>query len=133
MVEIEGVALQLEKIALQLDLRGFEIAASSISELNADLIRKGLIPDSLNGKSMEVFPGSSFGDIVRDYREERRLNQRTLARKAGLDHSAISKIEAGKRIPSLSTVFKISRGLGLNHKQEDDLIHTARIATLKPK
>ncbi|MEK7159884.1 MAG: helix-turn-helix transcriptional regulator [Patescibacteria group bacterium] len=126
------MAAEIEKLALQLDLRGFEIAASSMRELSLDLIQKELIPDSLNGESIEVFPGDSFGDIVRGYRKDRRLSQRALARKAGLDHSSISKIETGKRISSFSTVFKLSRALSLTHNQEDDLLHTARIAVLNP-
>jgi len=125
------MAAELQKLAKQLDIKGFEIASSSINELTSDLVKNGLIPNSLNGEAIEVFPGDSFGDIVKGYRQELGLSQTALSKKAGLNHTSISRIESGKSKPTLSAAFKISNGLGLTHKQEDDLIHAARVHSLK--
>lgn len=125
------MAAEFEKLAKDLDFKGLEIAANSLRELSLNLVEKGLIPGSLNGQEIEVFPGNSFGHIIQSYRQERHISQRVLAQKAGVCHSTLSRIERGERIPTLATTFRISKGLGLVQKQEDDLLHVARVSTLK--
>lgn len=126
------MSAELQKLAKQLDLKGFEIASGEVRDLNINLIKRGLIPESLNGQSTEIFPGEDIGKIVKSYRMERKLSQRKLAHLSGISHSLLSRLEARKTTPNLSTVFKISHGLELNHQQEDDLLHVARTSVLKP-
>jgi transcriptional regulator with XRE-family HTH domain len=55
-----------------------------------------------------------IGKRIRDLREERRLTQRELARRAGLTPSGVGFIEHGQtRNPSAETVVTIARALGV--------------------
>ncbi len=55
----------------------------------------------------------NYSRALRTLREVRRLKQKDLAEKAGLDASYVSQIESGKRIPSTSAVEAISNALGV--------------------
>jgi transcriptional regulator with XRE-family HTH domain len=46
----------------------------------------------------------------------RKLTQRQLAQKSGVDHSTISRLVRGDRIPSLRTVTLLARSLGMPHE-----------------
>jgi transcriptional regulator with XRE-family HTH domain len=54
-----------------------------------------------------------FGELVKDFRNQRDLSQEKLAAKTGLDRTFISLIENGKRNPTLLTLLKISGAFGL--------------------
>ena len=43
----------------------------------------------------------------------RKLTQRQLAQKSGVDHSTISRLMSGNRVPSLLTATRIAHGLGM--------------------
>ena len=53
------------------------------------------------------------GARVRTCREKRQWTQEDLAERAELDRSYIAGIEAGLRNPSIKSMAKIARGLGL--------------------
>ena len=53
-----------------------------------------------------------FGGWMRDAMAERRISQRALAMRTGIDHSTISKLLARGRVPSLSTAIAILKVLG---------------------
>lgn len=55
--------------------------------------------------------GIIFGQIIRKVRISRDLSQQKLAYKANLDRTYISLLERGLRMPTLDTVFKISKAL----------------------
>lgn len=59
---------------------------------------------------------------IKTIRYEKGFTQRTLAEKAKLSYGFISDIENGKRIPSLSTLDKIAKALGV---KPTDLLDTA--------
>jgi transcriptional regulator with XRE-family HTH domain len=42
------------------------------------------------------------------------LTQQELARRAGMDHSVIRRVESGERGPQLLTVFKLAAALGVH-------------------
>jgi len=44
----------------------------------------------------------------------RKLTQRQLAQKSGVDHSTISRLMRGDRVPSLHTATLLARGLGMH-------------------
>ena len=45
-------------------------------------------------------------------RQSRRMNQKTLAEKAGTAQQTISDIETGRRVPSIITALMLARALG---------------------
>jgi transcriptional regulator with XRE-family HTH domain len=49
---------------------------------------------------------------VRVLRRERDLTQQVLGRKSGLSRSFLSQVENGNRVPSLSSLTRISAALG---------------------
>jgi len=55
-----------------------------------------------------------IGENVKKYRRERKYTQKRLAKEVGLaDHSAISKLETGKFLPSVTLLLAISRALNI--------------------
>ncbi|MDQ3957789.1 MAG: helix-turn-helix domain-containing protein [Actinomycetota bacterium] len=58
--------------------------------------------------------GTWAGDLIRIARQETRLSQRELARRAGTSQAAIVSYETGKRSPSLETLARIVRAAGLD-------------------
>jgi transcriptional regulator with XRE-family HTH domain len=55
----------------------------------------------------------SFNQWLEVQLKARKLTQRQLAQKSGVDHSTISRLMRGERVPSLHTATLIVRGLGL--------------------
>lgn len=53
---------------------------------------------------------------VLQYRVEHRLSQTALARQLGMQQSAIARLEAGDHTPSLDTLRRLSRGLGIRFR-----------------
>jgi ribosome-binding protein aMBF1 (putative translation factor) len=48
------------------------------------------------------------------YRIEHRLTQTALARKLGMQQSAVARLEAAEHNPSIDMLSRLSRGLGIN-------------------
>ncbi|MEK7581119.1 MAG: helix-turn-helix transcriptional regulator [Patescibacteria group bacterium] len=57
-----------------------------------------------------------FGAKLRQLRQDRKLSQEGVALEAGLDLTTINEIEMGSRNPSLLTIAKISKALGVKIK-----------------
>lgn len=55
----------------------------------------------------------TFNQWLRAQLKARKLTQRQLAQKSGVDHSTISRLMRGDRVPSLHTATLLSRGLGI--------------------
>ena len=64
------------------------------------------------GKSPFAYVGS-FGAAVRALRLEKRLSQEELGFEADLDRTYISGIERGVRNPTLTTVWRLAKALGV--------------------
>ena len=56
---------------------------------------------------------TTFGQRLKELREERRLSQEALADKAGLDRTYVSLLERGKRKPGLKNLLRLASGLGI--------------------
>ena len=56
----------------------------------------------------------TVGRRLREFREARELSLRELARRLGISPSAISQIETGKSLPSVSTLYAIVSELGMS-------------------
>lgn len=54
-----------------------------------------------------------IGCKIKEFRSKNKILQKELAEKSGLDKSMISKIEHGVSKPSLSSLEKISKALGI--------------------
>ncbi len=52
-----------------------------------------------------------FGKILQEERKAKNISQEKLAKHTGLDRTAISLIETGKRSPTFSTILKICSAL----------------------
>ncbi|AKB75793.1 putative transcriptional regulators [Methanosarcina lacustris Z-7289] len=69
-----------------------------------------------------------FGILIRDIRKNKFISQEKLAEKTGLDRSFISLIERGKRVPTLTTICKLSKALGIKASEllklyEERIVH----------
>ena len=56
---------------------------------------------------------AAFAAVLRRQRQRHGWSQMTLAMKAGLHLNAVSSLERGQRSPSLETVLRLSRALGV--------------------
>jgi transcriptional regulator with XRE-family HTH domain len=54
-----------------------------------------------------------FGDLLKQLRLKAGMNQESLAFQAELDRTYISLLETGKRQPTLTTLFALSKALKL--------------------
>jgi transcriptional regulator with XRE-family HTH domain len=55
----------------------------------------------------------TFGDLLRKARLDQGLSQDALAAAAKLHHTHISLLERGRRDPTLETLVRLARGLGV--------------------
>ena len=58
--------------------------------------------------------GEIFGATVRRLRGEREWTQEELAERAGLTTTYVGQVERGDKVPSLTVVLKLARGLGVS-------------------
>jgi predicted ATPase/DNA-binding XRE family transcriptional regulator len=71
--------------------------------------------------------GTSFGDLLREFRLAARLTQEALAARAGLSADAVSTLERGaRRAPRRSTIALLAQALGLSAPDAEALAATAR-------
>lgn len=68
---------------------------------------------------------NSFAETLTRLRRRTRFSQARLARSAGFDHSYMSRLESGNRMPTRSAVEKISDTLELTPEDRDDLLISA--------
>jgi DNA-binding XRE family transcriptional regulator len=62
-------------------------------------------------KRMAVQNGRGFNEWLRAQLKAKKMSQRQLAQQSGVDHSTISRLIRGDRMPSLGTATKLARGL----------------------
>jgi transcriptional regulator with XRE-family HTH domain len=55
--------------------------------------------------------GRAFNEWLRAQLKAKKMSQRELAQQSGVDHSTISRLVRGDRMPSLGTATKLARGL----------------------
>jgi len=60
---------------------------------------------------MTTHNGRAFNDWLRTQLKAKKMSQRQLAQQSGVDHSTISRLIRGDRMPSLGTATKLARGL----------------------
>jgi transcriptional regulator with XRE-family HTH domain len=60
---------------------------------------------------MALENGRGFNEWLRAQLKAKKMSQRQLAQQSGVDHSTISRLIRGDRMPSLGTATKLARGL----------------------
>jgi transcriptional regulator with XRE-family HTH domain len=63
----------------------------------------------------------AFGQALKKIRTRKKLTQENLSLQADLSRVYISELEYGKKIPSIETVFKISKALNIKCSRLMDL------------
>ena len=56
---------------------------------------------------------NAFATVLRELRSQKKLSQENLAFLSGLDRTYISLLERGKRQPTLTSLFSISKALDM--------------------
>jgi transcriptional regulator with XRE-family HTH domain len=81
-------------------------------------------------ESIRDKPMSTFGKLLKDYRERADLSQSELSIQAGLSASTISRIEKGERGPlrKRSQIMALAKALGLKQAETDILLSAADLA-----
>lgn len=70
----------------------------------------------------------SFNSWLRGQLKEKKMSQRQLALQSGVDHSTISRLIKGDRMPSLGTATKLARGLREIHDETEGPAYFASLA-----
>lgn len=69
--------------------------------------------------------GADFGAVLKRFRESRRVSQSKLAERADFDHSYVSRLESGARMPTREAVERLAEALQLDHNSRDALLAAA--------
>jgi transcriptional regulator with XRE-family HTH domain len=69
--------------------------------------------------------GTEFGALLKSLREKRSVSQSKLAEKAEFDHSYVSRLESGARMPTREAVDRLGGALLLDQAQLDSLLAAA--------
>jgi len=72
---------------------------------------------------MRVTP--EFGVLLKRLRENRRVSQSKLAERADFDHSYVSRLESGARMPTRDAVERLGGALALTQPELDSLLASA--------
>ena len=57
---------------------------------------------------------AAFGQVIKEARQSQQMTQEELALSAGLNRNFVMSIEAGKRKPSIITIFALAKALNLS-------------------
>jgi transcriptional regulator with XRE-family HTH domain len=82
--------------------------------------------------------GLAFGSSIRERRISRKLSQRELGDLTGIDRTFVSAIERGLRQPTLTTLLRIAKALGVSPPGElldcvDPIVAKGRATTVKAR
>jgi transcriptional regulator with XRE-family HTH domain len=68
---------------------------------------------------------AEFGGLLKGFRERRNVSQSKLAERAAFDHSYVSRLESGARMPTRDAVDRLGMALGLTQVELDALLAAA--------
>lgn len=77
------------------------------------------------GVAMARNGSTEFGALLRTLREKRNVSQSKLAEKADFDHSYVSRLESGARMPAREAVDRLGEAMELLQPQLDSLLAAA--------
>ncbi len=72
-----------------------------------------------------AFPGQDgdgFNEWLQTELKVRRMSQRQLAQRSGVDHSSISRLIHGNRVPSLRTAMRIAHSVDLSEPDTNGIL-----------
>jgi transcriptional regulator with XRE-family HTH domain len=69
--------------------------------------------------------GTEFGTLLKSLREKRGVSQSKLAERAEFDHSYVSRLESGARMPTREAVDRLGEAMNLEQPQLDSLLAAA--------
>jgi len=73
--------------------------------------------------------GRAFNEWLRTQLKAKKMSQRQLAQQSGVDHSTISRLIRGDRMPSLGTATKLARGLRELREDADTTQYLGLVST----
>jgi transcriptional regulator with XRE-family HTH domain len=74
----------------------------------------GCLAVAARDREFEKQVATAFGQRVRELRLEKGMTQEQLAEAAGLHPTFISNVERGYRVPTLTTLYRLARGLDVD-------------------
>ena len=92
------------------------------------MTHRDLFPGSAQAQ-MTTQNGRAFNDWLRTQLKAKKMSQRQLAQQSGVDHSTISRLIRGDRMPSLGTATKLARGLRELRDDADTTQYLGLVAT----
>ena len=92
------------------------------------MTHRGSLPRSVQAH-MTTQNGRAFNDWLRTQLKAKKMSQRQLAQQSGVDHSTISRLIRGDRMPSLGTATKLARGLRELRDDADTTQYLGLVAT----
>ncbi len=69
--------------------------------------------------------GMEFGTLLKTLRERHGVSQSKLAERANFDHSYVSRLESGARMPTREAVDRLGKAMGLDQGSLDALLAAA--------
>jgi transcriptional regulator with XRE-family HTH domain len=81
--------------------------------------------DDLRATVVEPERENLFAPYLREMRDRSRLSQSRLAEAAGFDHSYVSRLESGSRMPTRDAVLKLAAAMSLDEHDRDGLLASA--------
>src|SRR5579859_1338994 len=91
--------------------------------------RESCVACAERSKSMTFQSPRSFNTWLRSQLKEKKMSQRQLALQSGVDHSTISRLIKGDRMPSLGTATKLARGLREIHDESEGPAYFASVSS----
>ena len=68
---------------------------------------------------------TEFGKLLKTFREQHGVSQSKLAERADFDHSYVSRLESGARMPTREAVDRLGLAMSLEQAQLDTLLASA--------
>ena len=69
--------------------------------------------------------GTDFGNLLKSLREKNGVSQSKLAERAYFDHSYVSRLESGARMPTREAVDRLGTAMNLEPAELDSLLASA--------
>ena len=122
-----GDESQGEGGAIWSQLRARSLNAGQGAAENGDMMQRGKAAQKTRG----VRPGSSahrFADLLKGWRQKRRLSQLELGLDAGVSQRHVSFLESGRAQPSRSMILQLCETLAVPLRERNDLLLAAGFA-----
>ncbi len=94
------------------------VATVTTGTLGVQKPKAGTYPSPVHG-------GTDFGALLKSLREKRKVSQSKLAERSDFDHSYVSRLESGARMPTREAVDRLGEALELEQPQLDSLLAAA--------